>query len=83
MSQKFYYLRSTLNKEVLEVIKNLEITGDNYEVTSKLLQERYENKGLLFHNHIKAIVEYPNVQYESFKELRALYDTFKRHLRAL
>lgn len=66
-SQKFYYLRSTLGKEVLEVIKSLEITGDNYNVAWELLQERYENKGLLIHNHIKSIVEYPNLQCESYK----------------
>lgn len=82
-SRKFFYLKSVLSEEVLEVIKSLQVTDVNYDIAWDLLQKRYENKGLIIHNHIKSIVEHPNLKYESYRDLRSLYDSLNRHLRSL
>lgn len=71
--QTFYNLRSSLDKNVLEIIKSLEVSGDNYNVAWKCLADRFENKKLIIYNHIRAIFEHPNVTSESYSELRNLY----------
>ncbi|KAJ8962890.1 hypothetical protein NQ318_001300 [Aromia moschata] len=43
----------------------------------------FANKALMIHNHLKSIFEYPKLQDESYKELRNLYDAYKKHLRSL
>ncbi|KAJ8964005.1 hypothetical protein NQ314_005217 [Rhamnusium bicolor] len=83
-TQRFYYLRSALSKEASIIIKSLEATAaENYSVVCSLLEKRVENKALMIHNHLKSIFEYPKMQNESYKELRNLYDAYKKHLRSL
>ena len=81
--QKFYYLRSSLGKEVLNIIKSLEVTDTNYDIAWQILKERFENKGLIIHNHIRAIFEHPSISKESYTDLRNLFDAVTKHLRAL
>lgn len=81
--QKFYYLRSSLSKEVLGIIKSLEVTDTNYNIAWQFLRERFENKGLIIYNHLRAIFEHPILNKESFINLRDLYDEITKHLRAL
>lgn len=81
--QKFYYLRSSLSKEVLEVIKSIEVSDSNYIVAWQFLKDRFENKKLIIYNHIRAIFEHPSLSKESYVELRNLYDSTTKHLRAL
>nr|CAI5844026.1 unnamed protein product [Callosobruchus analis] len=81
--QKFYYLRTSLGKEPSQVIKSLDVSADNYKHAWRLLIERYENKSLMIHNHIKAIFDYPCILRESNRELRDLFDNVTKHLRSL
>lgn len=81
--QKFYYLRSSLEKDASQIIKAIEVSADNYKNAWQLLVDRYENKPLMIHNHIKAIFEHPNVNKESHTELRKLFDNVSKHLRSL
>ncbi|KAJ8967363.1 hypothetical protein NQ317_014815 [Molorchus minor] len=81
--QKFYYLRTSLGKEPSQVIKSLDVSAKNYEHAWKLLRERYENKSLMIHNHIKSIFECPNIPRESHTELRQLFDNVTKHMRSL
>lgn len=81
--QKFYYLRSSLSKEVLEIIKSIEVSDANYSVAWQFLQDRFENKKLIIYNHIRAIFEHPCLISESYKDLRNLYDSVIKHLRSL
>lgn len=64
-------------------MKLKEVSADNYKNAWQLLVDRYENKVLMIHNHIKAIFDYPNLQKENHTELRNLFDSVTKHLRAL
>lgn len=44
----------------------------NYIVAWKILRERYENKGLMIHNHVKGIFERPSLNRDSHVEVRDL-----------
>nr|CAI5839136.1 unnamed protein product [Callosobruchus analis] len=81
--QKFYYLRSSLGKDPLQVIESLDVTSANYDNAWQLLTDRYENQNLMVHGHIKAIFDHPAVQKESHVELRNLFDSVSKHLRSL
>lgn len=82
-SQKLYYLRSSLSKEPLKLIQSIAISADNYKVAWDLLLDRYENKHVIVHSHIRSIFEYPVIKKESHIELRHLFDNIKKHLHAL
>lgn len=81
--QKFHYLRSTLRGDALRVIENIETTNINYEIAWNLLKERYENKKLITHNHIKALFEIQSLPKENSTQLRQFLDTIQKHIRAL
>ena len=81
--QKFYYLRSCLQEEAVQIIHSIEVSACNYTIAWELLQERFENKRLIVYNHVKSIFNFPNLIRESHVELRNLYDTIARNLRAL
>ncbi|XP_030755482.1 uncharacterized protein LOC115881899 [Sitophilus oryzae] len=49
----------------------------------KLLKDRYHNKRLIIHNHVKAIFELPQLSRESHVSMRQLLDNFNKNLRAL
>lgn len=80
---KFLYLRSSLEKNVFQIIKSIEVTEVNYETAWQFLVDRFENKRLIIHNHIRAIFEYPSIVKESFVKLRNLYDNKLKNLRSL
>lgn len=81
--EKFYYLKSFLQDEPLQVIANLPVTNDNYLIAWNLLIERFENKRLIIYNYIKALFDCPNLIKESHANLRNLYDLFNKNLRSL
>ncbi|KAJ8985452.1 hypothetical protein NQ317_017084 [Molorchus minor] len=81
--QKFYYLRSSLRKEALQIIESLQVSAENYDIAWKLLNERFEQKSLIIHSHVKAIFDYPCLTKENHSELRKLFDTITKHLRSL
>ncbi|XP_018393376.1 PREDICTED: uncharacterized protein LOC108772353 [Cyphomyrmex costatus] len=65
------------------VISSLEISDLNYEVAWKLLRDRYDNKRVIVHTHIKAIMELPCSVKENSSELRQIADGASKHIRAL
>lgn len=81
--QKFYYLRASLDRDVLEIIKSIEVSASNYTFVWQFLIDRFENKKLIIHNHIRAIFEQPNIIKESYVDLRNLFDSITKHLRSL
>lgn len=81
--QKFHYLRSVLKGNALQVIKSLEFSSNNYITAWDLLENRYNNKRLLVHNHCKALFTAPSVAKESASHIRRLIDTILRNIRAL
>lgn len=81
--QKLYYLKSCLKGEAAEVIRALNVSDNNYEIAWGLLKDRYENKRLIVHNHVKALFELQPIVKESLQPLRKLLDDVKKNLRAL
>lgn len=80
--EKFYYLKSFLKGETLKVIASIEVFNDNFDITSSLLLDIYENKCLIVYNYVKSLFDVPDLR-ESYFELRKLYDSFNKNLRAL
>ena len=81
--ERFYYLRSALKGEAAQVISCLETTSANYNAAWKLIQDRYHNKKLIIHNHIKALHDISPLTKESYSGLRQLLDNLNKHVRAL
>lgn len=55
--QKLQYLKASLTADASNVISSLEISDLNYKVAWNLLKERYDNKRVIIHTHIKAIMK--------------------------
>lgn len=81
--QKFHYLLSCLKGEAAQVIGSLEISDANYGVAWNLLRDRYQNRRMIIHNHVRALFELQPVKTESYTALRKFLDEFQKHLRAL
>lgn len=81
--QKFYYLRSSLEKEALNLIQSIQVSDANYiDAWELLICERYEQKAILVYNHIRALFEYPKLEYENHYKLRNFYDSLQKNLEA-
>ncbi|KYN12407.1 hypothetical protein ALC57_15422 [Trachymyrmex cornetzi] len=61
----------------------MEMSAGNYEVAWNILKNRFENKCVLVHHHIQALIEFPVMQRESSAGLRQLLDHTEKHVRAL
>lgn len=81
--QKFQYLRGCLSREAGDVVKSLEISDLNYDVAWRLLKERYDNKRIIVHTHVKSIMELPSIRKENAVELRQIIDGATKHIHAL
>ncbi|KAK9701231.1 Protein of unknown function (DUF1759) [Popillia japonica] len=82
-SQKFFYLKASLEGDVAKIISSMAGTAENYDTAWSLLCERYENKKLLAKNHFRELFELPMIKKESPHQLRAMLDTVTQHLRSL
>ncbi|XP_060846095.1 uncharacterized protein LOC132925744 [Rhopalosiphum padi] len=81
--QKFFYLRSSLNGDAANCIKNFETTAINYEHAWKTLTARYNNEKLLIQCHVKDICELNVVKDNSSDSLRMFSDSLRTHISAL
>ncbi|XP_011707948.1 PREDICTED: uncharacterized protein LOC105462796 [Wasmannia auropunctata] len=81
--QKFHYLEAALQEGAAQIIKSLEFTAVNYTVAWKTICNRFNNKRLLTHNHIKAIFNINSIKEESAAQIRETVDMLSKHLRAL
>ncbi|XP_011694053.1 PREDICTED: uncharacterized protein LOC105453629 [Wasmannia auropunctata] len=81
--QKFHYLKAALQEGAAQIIKSLEFTAVNYTVAWETICNRFNNKRLLTHNHIKAIFNISSIKEESAAQIRETVDMLSKHLRAL
>jgi len=72
--QRLQYLKSSVTGDAAKIISALEISGANYEVAWNLLKERYDNKRIIVHSHVKAIMDLPSMTKENAVELRQIAD---------
>ncbi|XP_008185105.1 uncharacterized protein LOC103309988 [Acyrthosiphon pisum] len=82
-AQKFSYLRSSLSGAALDVIKAIPMTENNYAVAIKRLQQRFENRSMVIQSHIRAILDFPQVQSAVANDLQALHSNIVAHVAAL
>lgn len=81
--QKFFYLKSCLKGEAAQLLHSIEISNQNYGIAWGMLKDRFENKRLIVHTHIKHIFDGFTLKHESHSQLRNLLDNFNKNLRAL
>lgn len=81
--QKFHYLRAALEGSAAHIVSAIQFSADNYSVAWELLCQRYDNKPLLIHNHVKALFNLPSIATESASDIRHLIDNLTKHLRSL
>lgn len=66
-----------------QIIKSLEFSAANYTVAWETICNRFDDKGLLTYNHIKAIFIIETIKEESASQIRNMVDTLNKHLWAL
>ncbi|XP_073845474.1 uncharacterized protein [Musca autumnalis] len=73
--EKFNYLINCLSGPALAVVEPYQICEENYEKALQRLQERYDNKVLIFLEHIESLFNVPKMQKSDSVSLRHLIDT--------
>ncbi|XP_065355382.1 uncharacterized protein LOC135949860 [Calliphora vicina] len=73
--EKFNNLLHCLSGQALDTVRAFQITADNYEKAIKRLEERYDNKTLIFIEHIQNLYDLPNLNKSSGMQLRSLVDS--------
>ncbi|XP_050509064.1 uncharacterized protein LOC126886242 [Diabrotica virgifera virgifera] len=81
--QKYHYLKSCVSGSAEKVIQSLTVSSSNFIVAWNLLLDRFENKELLIHNHIKSMFNIKQIKENSSSSLRYLVDTITSNLRSL
>lgn len=82
-SQKFQYLKSKLDGEAAQLVRNYALTDANYALARQALLSRYQNNRVIANAHLKALFNQPTVKVESTINLRKLIDTTNDVIRAL
>lgn len=77
--EKFQYLRASLADDAADVIESLELSGKNFAVAWRMLEERYDRIRVIVQTHIQAILEIPCIKRENFLELKGLVTTTIKH----
>ncbi|XP_055604233.1 uncharacterized protein LOC129752485 [Uranotaenia lowii] len=80
---KFTYLRSSLSGEALQEVGSIDLSGDNYEIAWKALEDRYQNNKLIVKAHLDALFEVDRMKKESFECLNQMISEFEKHLQML
>ena len=71
-SSKFYFLRTKLTGEALELIQNIELTAENFQVAWKRLKDHYENKRRLVNSHLTTLLSLRPITAETSAEVKRL-----------
>lgn len=81
--QKFQYLKSKLDGEAAQLLRNYSLTDANYTIALDALTARYENKRVIANAHLKMLFSQASVKVESSATLRKLVDNTNDCVRAL
>ncbi|XP_073820368.1 uncharacterized protein [Musca autumnalis] len=73
--EKFNYLLNCLLGPALAVVEPYQVCEENYEKALQRLQERYDNKVLIFLEHIESLFNVPQMKKSDSVSLRHLIDT--------
>lgn len=81
--QKLYYLRSYLQGEPYDLIKNLTLTSESYSEARKLLKNRYDNKYKIINDHICNVLDLQSIVKSSASNLRDFVSSVRQQLAAI
>ncbi|XP_055922803.1 uncharacterized protein LOC129953587 [Eupeodes corollae] len=81
--QKFNYLLRSLSGSALDAVRDFNVVGTNYQKALDRLKTRFDNKTLIFQEHINSLLEFPKMSKVSASSLRHLEDSFNTHLTAM
>lgn len=81
--QKFHYLLGALKNNTDNVVREIPVSCDNYEVAWQALLDRYDNTNLLIDAHLEKLLTVKQVSKDNVVELRSLLDTVQSNVRAL
>lgn len=72
---KFNYLLNCLSGPALAVVEPFQVTDENYPKALERLQSRYDNKVLIFLEHITALFNVSQMSKDDYVSLRNIIDT--------
>ncbi|KAG5869699.1 hypothetical protein JTB14_025726 [Gonioctena quinquepunctata] len=82
-AEKFYYPKTHLDDSVKRLIAKIDVTSENYKTAWDIICQRFNNKKMLIHNHLKSLNGIPAISQESSGALEQLSDGVFEHLRSL
>jgi hypothetical protein len=81
--KKLHYLLSSVTNEAHQLIQNLPVTQQNFQVAWNLLCDRYSNERLVAAAHVKSLLSLPVIKKESATDIRTLTNQFQSNLNAI
>lgn len=82
-TEKFYYLKKSLQGVAANILLGWNATGANYQAAYKSIVEVFENKYRMVMSHLNELFKMPQFANENFAGLRTLIDTTKSVIRQL
>ncbi|KAF9410048.1 hypothetical protein HW555_010765, partial [Spodoptera exigua] len=74
-AHKMQFLKSKVRGEAERLIQHLQISSDNYNVCWEILNNRYNNKWLIFTSHLDLVLNLPVVQQANVLQIKKIHDT--------
>lgn len=81
--EKFYRLKSVVKGDAARLIQHLQVTGENYSAAWKILEQRYDNRRLLFCTLFDKIIDHGIINIQYSNSIKQLLDTATESLHAL
>lgn len=81
--ERFYFLKTQLVDEALQLIQHLQPTEDNFKIAWQLLTQRYNNQRRMVDSYVKRILTQPQIKHGTADKLKELHDTTKECILAL
>lgn len=83
LAQKMQFLKSKVRGEAERLIQHLQISSDNYNICWEILNNRYNNKRLIFSTHINTILDLPIMKQQSLIHIKRMHDVTQECLNAI
>lgn len=82
-AQKMQFLKMKLRGEAEKLIQHLRVSSDNYQTCWDILNQRYNNKKLIFNSHMNVLMSLPVMHQQTASSIKKLHDTTNECLNAL
>ncbi|XP_063839096.1 uncharacterized protein LOC135088143 [Ostrinia nubilalis] len=82
-AQKMQYLKTKVKGEAEKLIQHLHVSSDNYTVCWDILNQRYNNKKLIFTSHVNILMNIPVAHQQTAAHLKRIHDNTLECLNAI